>query len=127
MPQASKTGADLITEARTLLQDQFDDPSLVDDTTFTYRYATSELVALVNSGLGTAERLRPDLFLGQYGSVNDALTTSNLSTWKFPIPMTYWQPVVNYVAGMAQARDDEFAQESRAAALMGLFDRALLG
>ena len=127
MPQPKKTGANLLAEARQLLQDEFDDPSLPDDTNHTYRYPTSDLVALANNALGEAERLRPDLFLGQFGSVNETLTTANTTTWKFPIEMTYWQPVVNFIAGMAQARDDEFAQTSRAGVLLSMFATALKG
>lgn len=127
MPQAAKTGTALLNEARVLLQDEFDDPSLPDDSTHTYRYETSSLVDLINNALGEAERLRPDLFLGTFASTSTALTTGTVDTWTFPIPMTFWQPTVNYVVGMAQARDDEFSKDSRAGSMISMFYVALTG
>lgn len=125
MPQAAATGTKLLENVRALLQDEFDDPSLPNDSTFDYRYETASLVDIVNNAMGEAERLRPDLFLGTFTATSAALTSGTLASWTLPIPMTYFQPVVNYVAGMAQARDDEFSPESRAGVLLATFYSAL--
>jgi len=108
---ATKTAADVISDARAILQDT--DSQL-------YRYSTEDLVQYLNTALLEAKKLRPDLFLDYIGLDVPNFTTSNLDG-DFPIDEMYYSPCVFYVVGFAELRDDEFTVDARAATLMNQF------
>jgi len=93
--------------ARTLLQDTYDGP---------YRYSDAELAIGLSLALQETRRIRPDLFLNksvQTFTTNDA-TVVNMDEM-------YRVPLVYYMCGHVQLRDNEEVQDQRAAAFFGLF------
>lgn len=98
--------------ARTLLQDTYDGP---------YRYSDAELVLGLSLALQETRRLRADLFLNksvQTFTVNDT-TVVNMDEM-------YRVPLVYYMCGHVQLRDNEEVQDQRAAAFFGLFNSKLV-
>lgn len=104
--------SDYVSLARVLLQDTVNSP---------YRYADSEIVVALSVALQEARRLRPDLFLNQ----TLQSFTANDSTAVNMDPM-YRMPLVYYMCGHVQLRDDEETQDQRAAAFLSLFNSKLL-
>jgi hypothetical protein len=106
-----RTLGDVVTEARRILQDE---------DTENYRYPDADLYAAITSAIAEVRRLRSDAFIG---SITDALPiyTSANSGLAFPIDETFFTPVVYFVAGYAELRDDEFTNDGRAVALMNKF------
>ena len=102
----------LITESRVLLQ----------DTVAPYRYADAELIEALNIAVLEARRLRPEMFLGQYASLPSYSTPADTVA----LEAMYRPSFVYYMAGRMQLRDDEPAQDSRAAALLNKFVSQLL-
>lgn len=97
--------------ARTLLSDTVDSP---------FRYPDTDLVLALSLALQEAKRLRPDLFLNaplQTFTVNDT-TVVNMDE-------LYRMPLVYYMIGHVQMRDDEEVQDQRAAAFIGMFKASL--
>lgn len=107
----AKTAADVISDARALLQDT--DPQL-------YRYSTADLIAYLNTALLEAKKLRPDLFVDYIGQETPSFTEGTLSG-VFPIDDMYFSSIVFYVVGFAELRDDEFTVDARASTLMNQF------
>lgn len=105
----------LINEARVILQDEADLP---------YRYSDAELLTNYNLAMKSAKRLRPDLWLGSYGTPY-ADATSTVAT--FPLPPEYEGTITNYVVARSEFRDDEFAIDNRAATFMAVFEQQLVG
>lgn len=105
---ASKTIGDAISEARILLQDTRTSPQ---------RYLDSELIENFNNAIYEVRRVRPDMHLGTYTDVAPRYGTGDFTT-PFPIAIETFTPVMEYVAGLAELRDDEFTQDGRAAALL---------
>lgn len=112
----AKTVNDVVTEARVLLHDT--EAQL-------YRYATGDLVAYLNNALLEARRIRPDLFAEYLGQEVPSYTAADLSAL-FPIDDMFFPAFVFYVVGWAEMRDDEFAVDGRAVALMTQFSSKLL-
>lgn len=102
----------LVTESRVLLQ----------DTVTPYRYADNELIQALNIAVLEARRLRPEMFLGQYSNLPSFTTLADTVSLE---PM-YRPSFVYYMAGRMQLRDDETAQDTRAAALLNKFVSQLL-
>lgn len=107
----AKTASDVINDARAILQDT--DSQL-------YRYSTADLVSYLNTALLEAKRLRPDLFVSYIGEDVPSFTEGTLNS-DFPIDEMYFSPIVFYVVGFAELRDDEFTVDARAATLMNQF------
>lgn len=105
--------SDVLSQARTLLQDKVTP----------YRYSDDSLIAAINESMFEARRIRPDLFVG---SLRTALTRVSASADTLPLEDQYFSPVVNYVVGRAEMRDDEFATDKRAALLHSAFYTALV-
>lgn len=104
--------SDYVALARTLLQDKEDVP---------YRYSDADLVIALSLALSEAKKLRPDLFLNttlQTFTAVDA-TVVNMD------PM-YRVPIVYYMAGHVQLRDDEEVQDERGVAFFTLFNSKML-
>jgi hypothetical protein len=109
---ALDTVQDYVTAARVLLQDQ----------SAPYRYPDLDLVAALSFAMLEARKLRPDLFLTttpQNFTANDATAVS--------IDMQYRMPILYYLCGFAQLRDDENTQDARAAGLLGKFTAGMTG
>lgn len=108
---ALDTVTDYVTASRILLQDQVQ----------TFRYPDSDLVLALNEAILEANRIRPDLFMG-LGSVpsyaaNDTTPVTIDPLYRVAFPF--------YMCGWAQLRDEEYTQDSRAAAFMGMFTHTL--
>jgi len=79
----------------------------------------------INNGLYELKRLRPDIWLSSLTFpvtdlpryVDDPV---DLAT-ALPFNTMFYQPLVLYVAGYAELRDDEFTQDARAATLLKSF------
>jgi hypothetical protein len=109
---ALETVTNYVALARTLLQDTVNSP---------YRYSDSDLLVALSVAMQEAKKLRPDLFL------NTTLQTFTANdTTVVVMDEMYRMPLVYYMCGMAQLRDDENVQDQRAAAFFGLFSAKLL-
>ena len=104
---ALDTVADYINYARVLLQDQVNSP---------YRYPDADLLMGLNMAFPEAKKLRPDLFL-----TNSLPTFAAVDTTPVPWDPMYRLPIIYFICGQAQVRDDEGLQDQRAAAFLGLF------
>lgn len=75
------------------------------------RYPEAELCAHVVDAVQQVRSVRPDIFVGAYAAaLPDTLTVAQA----LPIPDQFFASVSQYVAGMAELRDDEFAIDGRA-------------
>lgn len=108
------TIADLIAEARVLNQDE-DVPYRDDDTKY---------VQCVNRALQELNRLRPDAFYDTFDGLDTVVPTYTTGTVNstFPVPMLFWAPVLYFVVGSIQLKDDEFVADGRAVTLMKQFE-----
>lgn len=119
----AKTYQDLLTEAREILQDTESD---------TYRNTDEVLIAKLNQALQEINRLRPDAYIDTFDELVDTdtevpeVTTGNLSD-TFPIPMLFFTAVINFIAGSCDLKEDEFATDGRAAALLAAFRNMVIG
>lgn len=113
---------DMVTAARSLLQDAVSP----------YRYPDVDLLMALSLAMSEARRLRPDFFLGiDYVPVfSNAADTEDDPTEEasiaFYIPDFYRAPVLYFVVGYVQLRDEEDTQDPRALGLMGKFSQQLL-
>jgi hypothetical protein len=98
---ALDTVADYISLARTLLMDEVDSP---------YRYPDAQLVLALNLSLMETKKIRPDLMIDK-----------TLPNFTVDIDEMYRVPLVYYICGHAQMRDEEGNQDARAAGFLGLF------
>lgn len=90
------------------------------------RYTDAELVSDLNSAISMTKMLRPDAFI--VGEALPEFTVSDLnSNTDFPMPEIFYQSFVYYLAGNAELRDDEFAVDNRAMALLSAYRRNLTG
>lgn len=108
------TVSDYIVESRTLLQDVIPP----------YRYADTELISTLNMAMQISFRLRADLFLGLASSALPYFAANG--TTAVPIDAMYRVPIVHFMVGHAQLRDEEDTQDSRAIALMADFKSSLI-
>lgn len=110
-----RTVADVLASAREIINDTDGGADGAN-----YRTADTVLVGFVVDALNAMRNVRPDLFLGQWGE----LTVTAASP--LPVDAQFFRPVVNFVAGMAELKDDEHVLSGRAklmADLMGSFLR----
>ena len=105
-----RTIGDVVSEARTYIQ----------DTVAPYRYTNADLVTYFNDALVETKRLRPDFYIGTYGSAVTVYTDQNLGT-TFPLNEQAITPCAYYVAGSASLRDDEHEVDARTTALLQAF------
>jgi hypothetical protein len=108
--------SDYLANTRSFLQDLIGPP---------YRYADADIVFALNTAVAEISRLRPDLFL-EYkyqhplprksypDDLVPGLFTSTRTTDVVPIPRTYYQPTIWYMAGLLQAWDVDDTQDVRA-------------
>jgi hypothetical protein len=114
-----RTILDAVTEARQVVQD-------VDGE----RHDDDKVVRYLNNAITDARRLRPDLFLPGYLTNPQVLyVAGDLDPGgpppDFPIDEGFYTAVVEYIAGFIGLGDDEFAQETRAVALLNRFTQKL--
>ena len=110
---ALNTVADYVAYARVLLQDQVNSP---------YRYPDVDLLSALNAAFPEAKKLRPDLFLA--GTIP---SFTAVDTTPVPWDPMYSLPLIYFMCGQAQLRDDEATQDQRAAAFLGMFATKLVG
>lgn len=113
----ARTVQDVVTQARVILQDARSD---------SYRYSDAELVANINEALGEVRRMRPDIIAGRIQTGLSLLSAAAMSA-ALPVDDMLFVPIVNYVCGRAELRDDQYTEDSRAATLLQLFTAALTG
>jgi hypothetical protein len=85
------------------------------------RYTDANLLTYANDVVRECKRIRPDFFLGSYSSV---LSTFALGD-TVPIPIEYHQFLKDFITGRAEMVDDEYANESRAVALLIRFKNGM--
>jgi len=111
------TVQDYVDQARVLLQDTY---------AAGYRYATSDLVEALNIATMEGVRLRPDLF---FKAMRDdsypVYSESNLSK-TVVFGSRYQFALLSFMVGMAQLRDNEDNQDSRAVTLLNKFVSQLI-
>ena len=105
------TYADIVAEARVLLQ----------DSTAPYRYSDIELLVGTNDAVKMIRKVRPDVFYGQFGTaITDALLTDT-----FPIGLEYKKAARDFTVAHAQLRDSEDVIQTKAAIFIGMFKEGL--
>jgi hypothetical protein len=107
----------IVDQVRTLLQD-------TDNSSGQYRYSTDSIVTNLNQSMGDMYRVRPDLFL-ENKFVIPVFTVGALEAL-VSIEQQYISPLIFYVVGLTQARDDEQTQDMRAGVFLDTFQRQLL-
>jgi hypothetical protein len=107
----------IIAQVRTLLQDVSLDGG-------EYRYSDDSLITNLNMGLLEMYRMRPDIFLAEYFTVPQYTVGQFDST--IPIEQQFVPSLVYYVVGLAQLRDDEGTQDSRAGSFLSKFTSMLM-
>lgn len=109
---------DVVQQVRTLIQD-------TDNTASSgYRYSTDSIIAALNQCFSELFRIRPDLFL-ERNYVVPHFSTGELGD-NLGIEAQYVPPVIYYVVGMVQLRDDEQNQDGRALAFLKVFQNAVV-
>lgn len=88
-----------------------------------YRYSDNQLLTALNSAVMESQRLRPDLWL----RVTSLPSYTVVDTTAVTIDSRYRMAFVYYMIGMAQLRDAEETEDSRAAAFLTTFKRDLVG
>jgi hypothetical protein len=109
-----ETVADLVANARVLLQDRIEP----------YRYETDQLVAALNIALQDARRIRPDIFLPNF--TIPSYSSADMSA-TIVFPEFYKSALLYFVVGFAHMRDEEATADARATALLGTFNAELTG
>lgn len=116
--QQLQTVGDFMDQVRTLLQD-------VDNSASSgYRYSDDSIILCLNQGMIDLYRMRPDIFM----DLKFVIPVYNVSSPDavIGIEMQYISPLIFYVVGLVQARDDEQTQDSRASAFLQTFKGAVL-
>jgi hypothetical protein len=113
--------------AERTLQDVFDIARelLKDEDSEEYRYTDVSLLRAFNTAITMVVDKRPDAMTVLRSGV-PTYTSDDLAS-PFPLPITFFNPVVFFVVGYAELRNDEFTDDSRAATFMGRFERDLVG
>lgn len=104
-----------VDQARVLLQDQ----------NVPYRYPDADLVAALAMAMLEVRRLRPELLLSYFSTTLPDFSTSSMSA-SVPIDPMYRMALLYFICGLAQLRDDESTQDSRATIFMNKFIAQLL-
>jgi len=107
----------IIAQVRTLIQD-------TDNSSGQYRYSTDSLVTALNQCMMELYRIRPDLFL-EVGYVVPIFNVGRLDV-DLGIEAQYVPPVIYYVVGLVQVRDDEQNQDGRALSFLKVFQNAVV-
>jgi hypothetical protein len=126
----AKTYANLMTEAREILQDTNTDPTL-------QRYTDQTLLDQLNRGLQELYRIRPDAYYDLWDDTAEDFLVPSLTLAALPdpasyqnnfvLPMMFYAPLMSYIIGMVEAIDDEFTDDSRAMTFLSEFKRMVNG
>jgi hypothetical protein len=110
----------------TTVQDYLDESRrlLLDQNSAAYRYPTVDLVDALNLALMEMRRLRPDLFLRDF---TVPAYSSTALTATVDVNIMYRMPVVYYIIGHSQLRDDEPTVDQRAGTFLIKFTQQLTG
>ena len=111
------TITEIVEQARDLLQ----------DTVEPYRYSDLRIVRSINGGLRESFRLRPDLFLGVSYVLPIIVEADIAAETTFPLEDQFFMPIVEYIVGIIELSDDEFAVDNRAITLLSAFRQSLIG
>lgn len=84
------------------------------------RYPDPALIRFTREGVQFLRINRPDLFIGNW-SVPDIASLDDT----LPVPDELFQGLVHFVSGMAEVKDDEYANNGRAALVLQLGERYL--
>lgn len=82
------------------------------------RYPDDVLLVFANQGVMTTAKRRPDLFVGQFGSMPNG---EALLTDPFPLPPEDSILVADFIVARAELTDDEHVSSGRAAAFAQLY------
>lgn len=104
---ALELAADYIVSARELLQDEVTP----------YRYPEADFLRAIETGLLEIRRLRPDLFIGRFGTVLDVPSANT----PIVLDTQYRSALLYYVAGRVELRDSEDSKDARASVLLNKF------
>ena len=112
----TKTWQNLLADARVIVQDASTDPTL-------QRNSDQTLVDILNRGTQELYRIRPDAWYDLWDDTEedfvvpvitiDIVTVPTSWLLPFPIPMMFYNPLVNWVVAMVESVDDEFTEDSR--------------
>lgn len=82
------------------------------------RYSDQQLLMFANHGMLAVAKHRPDLFIGQFGSLPNG---EALLTDAFQLDPSYAQVLADYVTARAEMTDDEHANSGRAVLFTNMF------
>jgi len=110
----------MLSDARAILND-------VVPITGSVRYSDTDLIQAFNSALSEVRAKRPDAFLatGLRVSVPQYVMPDD-QTQHFPLDLIFYPLCINYIVGRSELREDEFAAEGRAVAMLNKFVTGLL-
>lgn len=74
------------------------------------RYTAPERLGFVVDGLQAIKNLRPDVFVGQFGT---ALATTLTTGTTLPLDDQFFRPLVDYVIARCETKDDEYVVGGR--------------
>lgn len=86
------------------------------------RYSDANLLEYAIDGVLEARKIRPDFFIGGYSTVK----TNYVLADTVPLPATYAAFLKDFAVFKASIRDDEYAVDGRAAAMLARFKSGLL-
>jgi hypothetical protein len=94
-----------------------------------YRYSDDEVFEAINAAMSEVRAKRPDAFLGLATGLRTPLpvyaAASDMAT-VFPLDQMFYDPVLYYVVGRCELREDPFSEDSRATTLINKFITQLL-
>jgi hypothetical protein len=110
----------MLLDARAILND-------VVPITGSMRYSDEDLIQAFNSALAEVRAKRPDAFLAMGLRIDVPRFVMPADTTElFPLDQIFYPLCVNYIVGKSELREDEFAAEGRAVALLNKFVTGLL-
>tara|TARA_R110002167_G_scaffold52967_4_gene152353 strand:+ start:897 stop:1247 length:351 start_codon:yes stop_codon:yes gene_type:complete len=97
---------------------------LKDEVSDAYRYSDESLIRIMNIGFTELHTKRPDAFI-----VSEPWTVVKVSDMDaaFPVALNFFNPIIYFVCGYAELRDDEYSRDQRAAILLEQFRMEVTG
>ena len=92
---------------------------LKDEDAQNYRYSDASLIRTFNYGVAVLRDRRPDAFVVKEGFTE--LTESDRDS-QLQIPIIFRTPMIYFVVGFTELRDDEFTDDARAVTLISKFE-----
>jgi len=109
---------DLISDARTLLQDIVGTG---------YRYTDASLLVALNISLAEASRMRADLFVWNLRMRGQVPAFQAVDDTKVGLPVQFRLAMLHGICGHAMERDQEDYADSRATTFLNMFNQGLVG